>query len=420
MKTELLLSLLRSLGLVLRLALSLFVVTVMGVEVFGTLSLLLAMTSFAAPLATMGLHFQNNRDIVDAPTRMMAERLRDRLAMNLLAGSGLALTMAAVLAAAGMSGAQLPITGLTAQGMALFVVLCVLEVVLADAQNFLNSCRRTVLAAVVLFVRTALWVPPMMIAVQLTHWSGLEPILWFWLGGTLAALAVMAVGVSDWPWHAVLRDRPVLRGQFAAFHKSAGIWLSDVSVAATPVIERSILLALLGPTIGGAYIFFWTLANGVLQVVQASVILPSTPVLVSAAQDTTRDFQTLVMRICRRAALATAGAGMALVAATAVGMGYSGRPELAGLFHVLPMLLAGLAMVCVAEVMRLALYALRRDRALIFSNLAMVALNTALVGLAAAASGAEAVAAVPALVAAGIAALRWHWVRQGPTERIIT
>lgn len=416
-KTELLLSLLRGMGLALRLALSLFVVAVMGVEVFGTLSLLLAVVAFAAPLATMGLHFRNNREIVDAPARMMAERLRDRTAMNLLAGGGLALALAGVVGGAGLNGSDLPVVGLTGHGIALFLVLAVLEVVLADMQNFLNSCRRTVLAAVMLFVRSALWIPPMMAAVQLTGWSGLEPVLWFWLGGCLASLAVLAVGVADWPWRAVLRERPVLGPQFDGFRMSAGIWLSDVSVAASPVIERSLLLTLLGPVTGGSYIFFWTLANGVLQVVSAAVVFPSVPVMVSTVQGAAADFRHLVLRLCRRTMLGVAGFGVPLVGAAAIGLDHLGRPELAKVFQVLPLLLVGTALFCVAEVMRLALYALRRDRALILSNMALVVLNTALVGCAAAAAGVTAVATVPALVAAGIAGLRWRWISQERVER---
>jgi O-antigen/teichoic acid export membrane protein len=403
MKTELLLSGLRALGLALRLSLSLFVVAVMGLEVFGTLSLLLALTALAAPLAAMGLHYRINRDIVDAPARVMADRLRDRVALNTLAGAGLALLL-------GLAAPFLPGAALSGQGLTVFLILCVLEVVLADAQNLLISCRRVVLAALLLFVRSALWVPPMMLTVQVTGWSGLDPVLWFWLGGTVAALAVMAAGLSDWPWREALRGRPALRAQFAGFRLSAGIWLSDVSVAATPVIERSILLALLGPVAGGGYIFFWTLANGILQIVTASVVFPSVPMLVAATRETATDFRRLVLGRSGRAMTYAAGAGAILTAAAALGLDRLGRPELAGLFHVLPLLLAGTALICVAEVMRLALYALRRDRALILSNLAMVSLNTALVALAAALAGASAVALVPALVAAGIAALRWRWI----------
>lgn len=409
MTDEFLMSLMRAASLACRLALSVFVVAELGVGALATLSLLQAVAGFAPPLLAMGLHYRTNRGIVDAPVAVMAQRLCDRMLLNGLMAGGLALTfgLAAVLADSLLSG-----LGLSARILCLFLAICVLEVVLADAQNYLISCRRAVLAGFVLFTRNAAWVPPMMLAVWGAGWSGLEPVLWFWLAGAALAFCVMAAGLSDWPWRDALRAGRGLRWQFDGFPTAMGIWLSDVSVAGTPVVERTLLVTLLGTEVAGGYIFFWTLANGVLQVVTSAVVFPSVPMLVAAGKGDPGQLQQLSLRLCMRALLYSAGFGAVVLGGAAALLPWLERPELAGSYGLLPLLIGGFAIVAVTEVLRLALYALKRDRALVQSNIAMVALNTALVGMAAAFAGPLAVAVVPALVAAGISALRWHWIAQ--------
>lgn len=408
MRLGLVLSSLRVLGLALRLLLSLFVVRVMGVDVFGYFSLLLAVAMMAPSVVSMGLHYHANRAAVGQSPEIMASGLRDRIALNILIGVVIAMMALA-------THLFLHPVAISTTSLAIFLLICILESVLTDAQLYLMSCQLPVLASLMLFSRASLWVPPFMVAAWLLGWKSLDPILLFWLCGNLLAVGIIWVGLQHWPWHLVLRRKPSFLWQFSNFHTAFGIWLSDVSAAIIPLMERSLLLVILGATQTGIYAFFWTLANGIQQVVVTAVIQPNIPVMVDSVH---RDASgkllfAFVWRKSYEAVAAVTGFGSIVVFISYFALPFLDRPELLGSFIILPLLIAGIAVGCISETLRLALYSLRRDGDLILSNVGALVLNVALLAASAAAFGLVAVALVPLLVATSISIFRWRRAQRG-------
>lgn len=400
---EVTLSVLRLGGLALRLGLSLFVLAALGVAAFGQLALIQALAILLPALSSLGLHHRVNRSVVDRPPDVMAACLRDRVAMNLLlgaAGVGLALPVLTLL----------PLPERTGMAVALVAAILLVEVVLADAQVFLIGCRRSVLAGVMLFLRGAGWVPAYVALAWSLEWEGLGPLLWFWLGGGLCAVAVMAAGLADWPWGRVLRQGPGLRWQVTGLRGALLLWVGDVAVAAAAFLERAVLLALLGPVAAGAYVFLWTLANGIQQVLMAAIVQPAMPDMVAAVRGPggAVALRRLTLDRARRVLWAGAGTGAAVVGAAVLVLPMMDRPEVTAALAILPVLVAGLVAACLADLLRLALYARQKDAAIIGSNLVMVGLNTGLVAAMAGVAGLWGVAAVPLVVAAITAGLRWR------------
>lgn len=408
------LSVLRIMGLGLRLLLSLFVSGTLGVDAFGRFSLLLAVSALVPTLVLMGLHHKVNRAVVGRSPMVMATWLRDRIVLDASIGG----TLAGVALAGFLVFVPFELSG---PALASFLAICLLESILADSQVYLLCCKRPVLANLILFNRTALWVPAYICAAWFFGWQSLDPILFFWLGGCVISVATLVIGLWHWPWGSVMRIRPAYRWQFKDFRITSGLWLSDVSAAVIPFMERSLLFIILGPTATGVYALFWTLANGIQQVVVTAVIQPAIPVMVGLVREDASGklLFTLVWRKSREVVAAVAGFGSIIVFIGYFALPFLGGQELRENFRVLPLLVIGIAVGCVAETLRVALYALRRDGDLILSNVGALVLNVALLVAAAVAFGLTAVAVVPLLVATSVSIFRWRRALRGAHNEAI-
>jgi len=404
----LLLSGLRILGMSLRLVLAVFVVRQMGIDVFGRFSILLAVSVLAPPFVAMGFHFHVNRTTVGQPAEIMASGLYDRIALNLLIG--LALSTAILSVHLFWYTCFLGTTALI-----VFLLICTLEAILVDAQLYLISCKKVIMANLMLFCRSSFWVVPLMGTWWIMRWQGLEPILGFWLFGNLLAVCILFFGLRNWPWRRVFRSRPSLKWQFANFRTSAGIWLSDVSGASIPLIERSLLMVILGAQQTGIYVFFWTLANGVQQIVVSATIQPLIPEMVAMVKNDMSKRFFIIQTAYKAAtgALITLAFAAAMLVVVNVALPFMGDDELARHIYLFPLFLFAIVAIIISETLRIALYARRQDTALIASNLAVLVVSIALLTSAAASAGLVGASTVPLTVALISSLFRWWLLHRG-------
>jgi len=360
---------LRAVGLVARFGLVAYLAKVLTLEEFGYFGILVAAIYMAPSVFGLGLHYRTNRDFVLADVKDIANTI---------------LTKAAVVAM------MLPLLVIVASGLSYFfrhdhwlhgwfgrlewliVTLALLEVVLNDVHLALLSKAMLTHANTLSFIRTTAWIPPMVACFQ----SGvslprLEPVLGFWLGGQLFALFLFLVLSRSWGWGKNIVFRQRLRGLFDEFRSvSLPVYFSDLASVGASYGDRFLVAGIIDVRAAGVYTFFWSIANGISQLLNVGLVQPALSVFVKTHADQGR------IGLDKKLQRSMLSAGGILLAVAP--FGYFGgvvltdfmkKVEFRNDAFILAILIAGAAVKVLADLSGYALYAARDDRRLFFANM---------------------------------------------------
>lgn len=265
---------LRAATLAFRFGLSFYVVSYLGLQAAGIYGLLLGAVGVAPALIGWGLNYFVAREVVGRTPDAAAGLVKTRLTVTFVSLS--LLTIVAAIAASAMGIEWRPL-------WLLVMALIWLETLALDLYLPLIGLELATQANVVVFVRSALWVP-IAVAVGMAWPAGrsLDALCTFWIGGHLLSLALMARFLRAWPvWERLAEpiDRGWIRDRLG---RSWYIYLSDLGIVGLIYLDRYMVSGLLGLTATGIYTFYWSLANALQTLMQASVVQLALPRLVKA------------------------------------------------------------------------------------------------------------------------------------------
>ncbi|MDP1026697.1 oligosaccharide flippase family protein [Sphingomonas sp. KR1UV-12] len=267
---------LRGATLGLRFGLSFWVVKMLGYEAAGIYGLALGAIGMVPAILGWGLNYFVMREVVGLPVDTAMLRIRDRLLVTLAT-----MTVATLVTVAAAPLVGLPLTPLTLS----IIALIWLEALTIDIHLPMLGLEMALQANILLFVRTALWIVPLVVcAIWLEAARSLEAVFFAWIGGHLLWLGLLAYFVRRWPLGRLM-DAPVDREWVGRRLRGAWfIYLSDIGLVGLIYLDRYIVGSMLGLAATGVYTFYWSLANALQTLIQTAIVQTALPTLVRHAR----------------------------------------------------------------------------------------------------------------------------------------
>lgn len=386
---------LRLAALSMRMILALFMARYLPFTDIGVFSLLIGLTGLLPGAAGLGVGFFVNRDIVVMVSSRAVLLARDRLIVTAVCG---------IICSLGVAQAGLPVSPWISG------LLIVLEMIAFDLHFLLIARHRAGIANVLMFVRSASWIPVFMIlAYAFPQLRDVDALAKIWLGGVLLSLLV-TIGLfrhilsSRAIWTTAFDPRPFR----AITRRALPVWISDFALAAGQYADRFVISSFLGVAAAGVYYFYLSIANGAFIAIQSATTQPYMPRLrtLYAERCHARFIEGVGACLKKLIALSLISFALAQIG-TLVIVKLLGRPELSAQWHIMPILLIGMFGKAIGDYLGTLDYIMEHDRRFIAVNIASfaaviasVALMTQVLGLTGAALG---VAGTLIAVAAG----RW-------------
>ena len=379
-------------------ALSLYLLSFVGLSELGVYGLLVAAATATPAILGFGLSDWTTRQCVGLPTDEAIS----------LAGTRLAFTVAVHaivqpvfwLANAYLGG---PVPTHFAVPVALILVLEQLGV---DAHGPLVARRHVMLSSVILFIRSGAW-PIAIIAVGCVYppARSLTWVLVAWVAGlTVMMLVLSGLALQRGRWR-MLRLRPDwLRG---ALRRCWPFYLSDIGAVSSLYADRFIISFFAGLELTGIYVFFWSAANVVHSVTLYGTFHPRVPLLIEAAN--AGDTATLRKRLFQFQSMTVVWALLMfgfLWVGVQLFMQMGERPELDGHMALFALIIIAVMMRIIADSYHFVLYALSRDRTIAAVNLGIAVVSAVLNALLVATAGLTGAAIAAIVTATGLLATR--------------
>lgn len=269
--------LLRAITLALRFGLSFYVVRFLGLSAAGIYGLALGAIGIAPAAIGWGLNYFVSREVVGRTPDQAARVVKTRLFVTLCSLS--AGTLIAILVTFAMGVHPAPI-------WILVVVLIWLETLALDLYMPLISLELATQANLVIFTRSAAWVPIIVgMGILWPEARTLELLFGGWIVCHVASLALMAWFLRHWPVAERLRD-PVDRNWIKQkLRRSWYIYLSDIGIVGLVFLDRYVVSWQLGLAATGIYTFYWSIANALQTLMQTSVVQLALPKMLKAYTD---------------------------------------------------------------------------------------------------------------------------------------
>jgi O-antigen/teichoic acid export membrane protein len=341
-------------------------------EELGVYGLMVSSVAIAIFLLGLEYHYFTIRALIARRPGRQAAILRDQAVLYALVA---AVTLP-LLAVAFSSGLWSPVPRSV---LMWFFALVLAELAAQEAGIALIALSRPLAANLVVFVRSGLWVYPI---VALAIWQpgarAIQNVFAAWLAGAVASLVVAAWWLRGLGWRAALADSVDWAGMRSGLRTAAPFVITTGASMGLLFLDRFIIEAFKGLGPVGVYTFFGGITTALHTLVNTGVSLIRMPRLVKAHQDGDEPRFRLELGTMARI---TAGSAVFLAAMIAVAItpilrlvDKSVYEENLGVFF----LLLGAALIrCLADLPIYALYAKHRDLQLLVVNLLAVSVSTA-------------------------------------------
>jgi O-antigen/teichoic acid export membrane protein len=264
----------RLVGLMGRFVLAIYMARFFPLDQIGLFGLIAGAAGLMPSITGLGLNYFLSREIVDKTEVEAGILIRDRLAVTILV---LCSVFVACLIASATGLMSLP------QHMWIIATIIVFDTIAFDLHMSLISLRKSVLANMLLSIRSGLWVfPALVLGILHPYLRSLECILHCWLGGLATYFIVLGISFRRWPFRAIASIGVNWVGSYRIVTRGWLIYASDIGLAGSLYIDRYVVDHFLGLSETGLYTLYWTIANGVHLLITAAVVQPVTPLLISA------------------------------------------------------------------------------------------------------------------------------------------
>lgn len=265
---------LRSSTLGLRFLLALYIAKYLGFEATGVYGLTVGVVGVVPALIGWGLNYFVAREVVGRRPADAVPLVKDRLLVTTI--SLTLLTFAALLTAL--------ILGLEITRLHLIiVVLAWLETYALDLHLPLIGLELSKHANMLVFVRSAIWIPPIVaLGFLFPKLQNVEVILDAWVLADVCALIILVFIGRHWHIRRSLGRAIDVEWIRSRLRRSWYIYLSDLGIVGFMYADRYIVSYFLGLTATGIYTFFWSLTNALQTLVATTVVQIALPALVKS------------------------------------------------------------------------------------------------------------------------------------------
>jgi O-antigen/teichoic acid export membrane protein len=246
-------------------------------EDVGTYGLMFSAVAIAVFALGLEYHYFTIRALIARPEGRQAGLVRDQAILYAL----VAVVALPLLGLLFWTGVWSP---LPESVLPWFFVLVVVELAAQEAGIALIALSRPLAANLVLFVRSAIWVYPV-ITLTVLGVRDISLIFLAWFVGALASLAVAAWCLRGIGWRVALADPVDWSGMRAGLRIAAPFVVTTGASMGLLFVDRFIIEAYLGLGPVGIYTFFAGIATSVHTLVNTSVSLIRMPRLVKTHQD---------------------------------------------------------------------------------------------------------------------------------------
>ncbi|TQX85330.1 MULTISPECIES: lipopolysaccharide biosynthesis protein [unclassified Rhizobium] len=364
----------RASTLVLRFLLSFYIVKFLGYEATGVYGLTIGAIGITPALLGWGLNYFVSREIVGKTQVFVASRMKTRLLVTTIS-----LAVATVIGLLVSFAIGFPVTFLHG----LIIALLWLETYGLDIHLPLISAEMPLQANMIVFLRSAFWVPfAIGVGIAFPALRSLDVLFMFWIGSYVLAAAALVYFLRDWP------IRQAFLGPFQydwlkeRLRYSWHIYGSDLSIVGLAYADRYIVSYLLGLTLTGIYTFFWSIGNALQTLMQTAVIQLALPRLFRASkQGSANEWQVIFRRELGRTILFASLLGIGIFIAAEIlisSMSMSDLGQHRGLFVLL--LCAAIVRSC-SDLLNIGLSSLEKDKHYAAINILGVCMSICIAGI---------------------------------------
>lgn len=361
--------LIRSATLGLRFLLSFYIIKYLGYDAAGIYGLTVGVTGITPALIGWGLNYFVAREVVGMPPSEAALRIQNRLFITIIS-----LTLA--------TAAMIMFSFFTQRtSAALFVLIAILawlETIALDLHLPLIGLGKALEANILVFVRSAAWVPCIVgLGLAFPQLRSMEALLSAWIAANVMALVLLGVMARQWDVGRIFSWLIDFDWIVNRLRRSWHIYISDVSLVGLMYLDRYIVGFFLGLSATGIYTFFWSLSNSLQTLVSTAVVQMALPTLVKAFSSGDRTAWRDAIKV-EFYKVISISVGMALVifAASEVALRYmsmQGLSEHRGLFL---LLLAASVLRACSDLGNVALLSTQKDTSYAAINIIGVFLST--------------------------------------------
>ncbi len=329
----------------------------------GTYGLVMGAVTMLTVVMGQDLIYVVSRDIVGAHPATVLYKMRDQAVLYGLNYLALAVVMAALITAHGVD--------VPPRTMIYVLVLTVFESFGAVTYANQNSLHQQVLANAMLFIRSGLWVFPVVALCMLNAaYRNADTLLIGWMIGSGVSVVATLWTWRSLPWGEVMR-RPVdWRWVGKGVRIGSLVWLGMMGLTAGTFVDRFVVEHYLTLEDVGVLTFYFSFTNALLTLMQSGVLAFATPRMIQHHRDNAHDrFHQEAHRASRQILI---GSG-----AVAVGLGIFvpllgillGRHAFVSSSGVFLLMLFATWLRANADVKNYILFARHQDRAIWLGNL---------------------------------------------------
>jgi len=347
---------LRSLSLVAKLLLTLYMTRYLGLADLGVYGLVFAVVTTASAVMGVQLEYIVVRDLVGMDDLSAIVKIKDQTAFYFLNYILFAFVM---LAAWGLGLASAKILLLT-------FLISIADNMVGYLSANLVAMERPVLSTAVFFLRSGLWsFVAVFLGIFVPSLRNMDVVFISWLVGCLLAGATCFVSLANLPWREALRHPVDWKWVGGCVRKSWLIWLAIVAALLVSNLDRFSVSLFLPIEQLGVLTFYSSFANALMGLVQSGVFAFSLPKLVQYhARKDTQAFRQEVRLMGGQVA------GLVLLAVLVLGTlipaaaPQFGHAELADQSNALWWILIAMWVRLCADVFYYVLYAMGQDKVL--------------------------------------------------------
>jgi len=382
-------------GLGVRLAFMFALLYLSGPALLGQYGLLASIEVVAIYLAGLEFHAFTTRRYARRPGAL---RLRIALASH---ARLLCFSVPAAMLGAGVATWLFGL-GLTPLALFGFLVIVATGSVAQEMLRFIVMTQRPVAAAILGFIRTALWQPVALLFVATEQ--PLEALALTWM-----AAAVVSLLWGGWMLRGAIfsRIRPGSRYLGRGLKAARNYYAMASASVLQSNLERFVLQLFLGPEAVGIFTFFQNLANALPALIQSSVLNVWLAQLLNQFGQGLQGRFALVAQVQRKVLVTCAILSMGVVVGvTGIALVLSRDTYLYNLW-ILPALLLAQSLIMWSQPLYLGLFGAHRDRIIMIQSLSVLAATLALCVLCVAQLGITGAVVSQLAGGAGLALLRW-------------
>ena len=296
---------LRIFALSTKLLLTLFLGKYLGLDALGTYGLVAAVVGISIPLLGFRLDYVVMREIVDATSLEIARKMRDQLIWYCITY--------AIFAIGVLAFAYDPTHGRDLRIVLFSIGLVIVESLGTITWSNMQSLRRPITANILYFIRSALWVYPVMIigALYSNKWT-LEILLYGWCIGGLVSVIFTFYMWRELPWRDAFMMSVDWDWLFRSFRQTGMIWMAGVALAGATYSNRFVVDAVLGRDFVGIISFYSSFVLAVGTLLESGNYAFARPLLISLSLK--GEYSKMKNETIRLAAIASISCGILCLA----------------------------------------------------------------------------------------------------------